>query len=310
MKKKVLAVLLTGVLAAGVLTGCGGTADDTAAEAAASEESQDASAAEEGDGEAAPEEETAEEAAPAEEKGTITVAASPTPHAEILEAAKPILAEQGWDLEIKVFDDYVLPNQVVDSGELDANYFQHIPYLEEFNAERGTSLVNAGGIHYEPFGIYPGTKKTLDEVAEGDVIAVPNDTTNEARALLLLQDNGLITLKEGAGLTATVQDIAENPHNLEIKELEAAQVPRVVEEVAYVVLNGNYALQADFSVAKDSIAYESADSEAAKTYVNVIAVKEGNENNEGIKALVDVLKSDEIRQYINDNYDGAVIPFD
>ena len=156
--------------------------------------------------------------------------------------------------EITEFDDYVQPNLVVDSGELDANYFQHIPYLDEFNAERGTALVNAGGIHYEPFGIYPGTKKSLDEVADGDKIAVPNDTTNEARALLLLQDNGLITLKDGAGLTATKQDIEENPHNLDIVELEAAQVPRVVDEMAYVVLNGNYALQANFSVAKDSIA--------------------------------------------------------
>ena len=300
MKKKVLAALLTGVLTAGILTGCG-AAEETAAEVPVEEE---ASAEEE----AAAEEEAPQEEA-AEEKGTITVAASATPHAEILEAAKPILAEQGWNLEVTVFDDYILPNQVVDSGELDANYFQHIPYLDEFNAERGTHLVNAGGIHYEPFGIYPGTKTTLDEVADGDVIAVPNDTTNEARALLLLQDNGLIKLKDGAGLTATVQDIEENPHNLEIKELEAAQVPRVVGEVAYVVLNGNYALQADFSVAKDSIAYESSDSEAAKTYVNVIAVAEGNENNEGIKALVDVLKSDEIKQFINDNYDGAVIPF-
>lgn len=309
MKKKVLAVLLTGVLAAGILTGCGGAADDAAAEAPTVEEPAEEAAA--SDEEAAPaEEEASAEEAAVEEKGTITVAASPTPHAEILEAAKPILAEQGWNLEVTVFDDYVLPNQVVDSGELDANYFQHIPYLDEFNAERGTHLVNAGGIHYEPFGIYPGTKKSLDEVADGDVIAVPNDTTNEARALLLLQDNGLIKLKDGAGLTATVQDIVENPHNLEIQELEAAQVPRVVEEVAYVVLNGNYALQAGFSVAKDSIAYESADSEAAKTYVNVIAVAEGNENSEGIKALVDVLKSDEIKQYINDNYDGAVIPFD
>lgn len=308
MKKKVLAVLLTGVLAAGVLTGCGGAAEDTATETPAAEAPAEEAASEE---EAAPaEEEASAEETAVEEKGTITVAASPTPHAEILEAAKPILAEQGWNLEVTVFDDYVLPNQVVDSGELDANYFQHIPYLDEFNAERGTHLVNAGGIHYEPFGIYPGTKKSLDEVADGDVIAVPNDTTNEARALLLLQDNGLIKLKDGAGLTATVQDIEENPHNLEIQELEAAQVPRVVGEVAYVVLNGNYALQAGFSVAKDSIAYESADSEAAKTYVNVIAVAEGNENNEGIKALVDVLKSDEIKQYINDTYDGAVIPFD
>lgn len=299
MKKKVLAALLTGVLTAGILTGCGGAAEDAGAE----------TPVEEGNAEEAAPAESEETGETAEEKGTITIAASPTPHAEILEAAKPILAKQGWNLEITVFDDYILPNQVVDSGELDANYFQHIPYLDEFNEQQGTQLVNAGGIHYEPFGIYPGTKKTLEEVADGDVIAVPNDTTNEARALLLLQDNGLITLKEGAGLTATVQDIEENPHNLKIQELEAAQVPRVVDEVAYVVLNGNYALQAGFSVAKDSIAYESADSEAAKTYVNVIAVKEGNENNEGIKALVDVLKSDEIKQYINDNYDGAVIPF-
>lgn len=303
MKKKALAVLLTGVLAAGILAGCGST------EEAVERPTMEEAAEETSEEEAVPAEEEAPVEEAVEEKGTITVAASPTPHAEILEAAKPILAEQGWNLEVTVFDDYILPNQVVDSGELDANYFQHIPYLDEFNAERGTHLVNAGGIHYEPFGIYPGTKKTLDEVADGDVIAVPNDTTNEARALLLLQDNGLIKLKDGAGLTATVQDIEENPHNLEIQELEAAQVPRVVGEVAYVVLNGNYALQADFSVAKDSIAYESSDSEAAKTYVNVIAVAEGNENNEGIKALVDVLKSDEIKQYINDNYDGAVIPF-
>lgn len=310
MKKKVLTVLLAGVLTTGILAGCGGAAEDAAAEAPATEEAPAEEAPAEEETAPAESEEAGEESAAVEEKGTITVAASPTPHAQILEAAKPLLAEQGWTLEVTEFDDYVQPNLVVDSGELDANYFQHIPYLDEFNAERGTTLVNAGGIHYEPFGIYPGTKSTLDEIADGDVIAVPNDTTNEARALLLLQDNGLIKLKDGAGLTATVQDIEENPHNLEIQELEAAQVPRVVDEVAYVVLNGNYALQANFSVAKDSIAYESSDSEAAKTYVNVIAVKEGNENSEGIKALVDVLKSDEIKQYINDTYDGAVIPFE
>ena len=300
MKKRVLAVLLTGVLAAGVLSACGNAAEEAPAAEAPAEEAVE---------EAAPEGEEAPAAEAVEEKGTITIAASATPHAEILEQAKPILAAQGWNLEVTVFDDYVQPNLVVDSGDMDANYFQHIPYLDEFNAERGTALVNAGGIHYEPFGIYPGTKKSLDEVADGDKIAVPNDTTNEARALLLLQDNELIKLKEGAGLTATKQDIVENPYNLDIVELEAAQVPRVVDEMAYVVLNGNYALQANFSVAKDSIAYESADSEAAKTYVNVIAVKEGNENSEGIKALVDALKSDEIKSYINDTYDGAVIPF-
>lgn len=213
-------------------------------------------------------------------------------------------------MQITVFDDYVIPNNVVESGEFDANYFQHIPYLEQFNEEQGTHLVNAGGIHYEPFGIYPGTKNELSELTEGDVIAIPNDTTNEARALLLLQANGVITLKDGAGLTATINDIEENPYNVTFKELEAAQVARVVPEVAFVVLNGNYALQAGFSVAKDAIAYETSDSEAAQTYVNVIAVKEGNENAPGIQALVNVLKSDEIKQYINDTYDGAVIPFE
>ncbi len=247
---------------------------------------------------------------PASAEGTIKVAASPTPHAEILAEAAKILAEDGWTLEVTEFQDYVQPNLVVESGDFDANYFQHIPYLDSFNEEQGTHLVNAGGIHYEPFGIYPGTKSSLDELEDGDVIAVPNDTTNEARALLLLQDNGVITLKEGAGLTATVNDIAENPKNIKIQELEAAQVSRVVPEVAFVVLNGNYALDAGFSVAKDSIAYESSDSEAAKTYVNVIAVEEGHENDEGIVALVNVLKSDEIKNFINETYDGAVIPFE
>ncbi len=266
---------------------------------------------------AAPAAET-EAAAPAAEASeipqgngeTIKVAASPTPHAELLEQAKPILEANGWNLEVTEFEDYVQPNLVVEQGEFDANYFQHIPYLDQFNVEQGTHLVNAGGIHYEPFGIYPGTKKSLDELEEGDEIAVPNDTTNEARALLLLQDNGIITLKDGAGLTATKNDIVENPKNVEIVELEAAQVPRVVGEAAFVVLNGNYALQAGFSVAKDSIAYEASDSEAAQTYVNVIAVKEGNEESDAIKALVAALKSDDIKNYINSTYDGAVVPFE
>lgn len=305
MKKRVLTGILAGVLAIGTLTGCGTGADENAAadsQTAAPAETAEVTESAAADAESA--------AAPVESKGTITVAASATPHAEILEQAKAILAEQGWDLEVTVFDDYVQPNEVVESGEFDANYFQHIPYLENFNEEKGTHLVNVGGIHYEPFGIYPGTKKDFSELAEGDVIAVPNDTTNEARALLLLQDNGIITLKDGVGLTATVNDIEENPYNIEIEELEAAQVARVVPEVAFVVLNGNYALEAGYSVANDAIAYETSDSEAAKTYVNVIAVKEGNEQNEGIQALVQVLKSDEIKQYINDTYDGAVIPFE
>lgn len=269
--KKFLAVLLTGAFVVGALSGCGSKGSDDK---------------------------------------VIKVAASATPHAELLEQAKPLLAEQGYDLQVTVFDDYVQPNEVVESGDFDANYFQHIPYLESFNEEKGTHLVNAGGIHYEPFGIYAGTKSDLSEVAEGDSIAVPNDTTNEARALLLLQDNGLITLKDDAGLNATVNDIVDNPYDLEIVELEAAQVPRVLAEVEFAVMNGNYALEAGYSVARDSLAYESSDSEAAKTYVNVIAVKEGNENADKIKALVDVLKSDTIKDYINSTYDGAVIPFE
>ena len=241
---------------------------------------------------------------------TIKIAASSTPHAEILEKAAPILEQYGYKLDIVEFADYVQPNLVVESGEFDANYFQHVPYLDSFNAEQGTHLVNAGGIHYEPFGIYPGTKKSLADIADGDSIAVPNDTTNEARALLLLQDNGLLKLKDGVGLTATVNDIVENPKNIKFVELEAAQVARVVNEVAYVVLNGNYALEAGYSVAKDSIAYEASDSVAAKTYVNIIAVLSGHENDNKIKALVEVLRSADIQNFIKDTYDGAVVFFE
>ena len=241
---------------------------------------------------------------------TIKVAASPVPHAEILAKAKEILKDYGYELDVVEFEDYVQPNLVVESGEFDANYFQHVPYLDSFNDEQGTHIVDAGDIHYEPFGIYPGKKASLAEIAEGDSIAVPNDTTNEARALLLLQDNGLLTLKDGVGLTATVNDIVENPYNINFVELEAAQVARVVGEVEYVVLNGNYALEAGFSVGKDSIAYEASDSVAAKTYVNIIGVLEGNESSDKIKALVTVLRSDDIRQFIEDTYDGAVVFFE
>jgi len=301
--KKLAAILLTGTLAFGLLTGCGGkdtgeTSTGTSTDENATTETTDTTEGEESD-------------AGNQQLQPITVAASATPHAEILEQAKPILAEQGYDLQVTVFDDYVQPNEVVESGDFDANYFQHILYLGEFNEEKGTHLSDAGQIHYEPFGIYPGTKKTLDELADKDSIAVPNDTTNEARALLLLQDNGIIKLKEGVGLEATKTDIIENPKNIEIVELEAAQVARVVDECAFVVLNGNYALQAGYSVGKDAVAYEQSDSDVVKqNYVNVVAVKEGNEENEAVKALVDVLKSDEIKNYINETYDGAVIPFE
>ena len=241
---------------------------------------------------------------------TIKIAASPVPHAEILAKAAEILKDYGYNLDIVEFEDYVQPNLVVESGEFDANYMEHIPYLNSFNEEQGTHIVDAGDIHYEPFGIYPGKKKSLDEISDGDSIAVPNDTTNEARALLLLQDNGLLKLKDGADLTATVNDIAENPHNIKFVELEAAQVARVVNEVEYVVLNGNYALEAGYSVGKDSIAYEKSDSVAAKTYVNIIGVYQGNENTDKIKALVSVLRSDDIKKFITDKYDGAVIFFE
>ncbi len=237
----------------------------------------------------------------------IKIAASPIPHAEILAKAAEIIKDYGYELDVVEFDDYVQPNLVVESGEFDANYMEHVPYLNSFNEEQGTHLVNAGGIHYEPFGIYPGTKSSLDEIADGDSIAIPNDTTNEARALLLLQDNGIITLEDGAGLTATVNDIKDNPNNIKFVELEAAQVARVVDEVEFVILNGNYALEAGYSVGKDSIAYEATDSIAAKTYVNIITVYEGNENTDKIKALVSVLRSDEIKKFIEETYDGAVV---
>jgi D-methionine transport system substrate-binding protein len=301
MKKKLLALISVATLATGLLAGCGSTASDSSTASSSQAESSVAA-----DSSSTAASTASTESVP--EDNVIKVAATAVPHAEILEVAKPILAEQGYDLEIQIFDDYVQPNEVVESGDFDANYFQHIPYLESFNEEKGTHLVNAGGIHYEPFGLYPGKETDLANI-EGATIAIPNDTTNEARALLLLQDNGYITLKDGVGLTATVNDIVENPYNIEIVELEAAQVPRTLPDVSFGILNGNYAMEAGLTVADDALLYESADSEAAATYVNVIAVKEGNENLPKIQALVDVLKSDAIKEFINENYNGGVIPY-
>jgi D-methionine transport system substrate-binding protein len=244
-----------------------------------------------------------------ETKGKITVAASPTPHAQILAQVKDVLTEQGYELEVVEFTDYVQPNLVVDAGDVDANFFQHQPYLDNFNEENNTRLVSIAPVHYEPLAIYAGKSADLSNVPDGAAIAVPNDTTNEARALLLLETNGLIKLKEGAGFAATKNDIAENPHNIEIVELEAAQVSRVIDEVDFVVLNGNYALDAGLNVA-DAVAKEEQESEAAQTYANIIAVKEGNEEREDIKALIEALKSDEVKQYINDTYKGAVVAID
>jgi len=235
---------------------------------------------------------------------TLTVAASPTPHAEILEQCVPILAEQGIDLQIHEYGDYVIPNTAVEDGEEDANYFQHIPYLDDFNAERGTHLVSVAGVHVEPMGIYAGKSDSLENLPDGATIAVPNDATNEGRALLLLEAQGLIKLKDSSNLAATPNDLAENPKNLEFKEVEAATIPSIVSEVDLAVINSNYALGAGFNPVEDSLAIESSDS----PYVNVLVVKEGNENNEAIQALVEALHSDTIRDFINQQFDGAVVP--
>ena len=239
---------------------------------------------------------------------TITVAASPTPHAEILAVAAEVLAEQGWTLEVTEYADYVVPNNVVDDGEIDANYFQHQPYLDTFNAENGTALVSVAAIHYEPFGVYAGTKASVDELTEGDQIAIPNDGSNRARALLLLEAEGLITLADGVGMAATVLDIVENPLMLEIVEMEAAQIAGVRDSVALAVINGNYALLAGLNVSKDAIASEDPASVSATTYANVLVVKEGNENSPKTQALKAALMSEEVKEFINDTYTGAVVP--
>ena len=294
--KKLISATLAATLALS-LAACGSTASttETASSEAASTESTAASS------EAA--ESTSDLAGT-----TLKVAASPTPHAEILNVAKEILAEQGIDLEVVEFSDYVQPNLVTENGEVDANYFQHTPYLDSFNEENGTHLVSVGAVHYEPFGIYPGKSDDLANIADGATIAVPNDTTNEARALQLLAAQGLITVRDGAGLTATVNDITDNPHNLQIKEIEAAQLPRTVQDVDFAVINGNYAMEAGFSVGKDALATEDASSEAAQTYANVLVVKEGRENDPAIQALYAALTGDKVKDYINSTYDGAVVP--
>lgn len=238
----------------------------------------------------------------------IKVGASPTPHAEILEQVKDKLAEQGYTLEIVTYNDYVIPNTATESDELDANYFQHINYLNDFNEKNGTHLVNAASIHYEPFGIFAGKTDSLDKLEKGATVAVPNDSTNEARALLLLEAQGLITLKEGVGIAATKLDIVENPLELDIKEVEAAQTVLSLQDVDIAVINGNYAIGGGLKIA-DALAVENADSPAIKDeYANIIAVKEGNENSDKIKALVDALRTEEIREYIEETYNGAVVP--
>lgn len=237
---------------------------------------------------------------------TLKVGASPAPHAEILEAAKPLLAEQGIELEIVEFDDYVLPNTALSDGDLDANYFQHQPYLDTFNAGNGTDLISAASIHYEPLGIYPGRAASLEALADGGKVAVPNDGSNEARALYLLEANGLIKVNHDVGYEATVLDVTENPKNIEIIELDADKIPGALPDVDLAVINGNYAIGA--GVNDTVLVTEDPNGDSAKTYANIIAVRPGDETREDIKALVDVLKSDEIRSFMEEKYAGSVVP--
>ncbi len=239
---------------------------------------------------------------------TVRIGASPTPHKVILEYAATLMEEKGYTLEITEYQDYVVPNTAVESGELDANYFQHQPYLTNFNEENDTHIVAVASVHYEPFGIYAGKTASIEELADGATIAVPNDGSNEARALYLLEQEGLITLNKDAGYTATVLDIAENPKNLNIVEVEAAQLPRSLEDVDLAVINGNYAIQAGLNASTDALAVESVDGESAKTYANILCVKEGNEDNEAIKALAEILTGPEVAQFINETFEGAVVP--
>ncbi|MBP3804851.1 MAG: MetQ/NlpA family ABC transporter substrate-binding protein [Oribacterium sp.] len=315
--KKNLTVVLAAVLAAASLAACGSSetkattaaATEAATTAAATEAPKETEAA--GETEAAKETEAAAEAGsavePLAEAVDIKIGATPSPHAEILEQAKDELAAAGINLDIVVYNDYVQPNLATDQGEIQANYFQHQPYLDDFNAENGTHLTSVGAIHYEPFGIYAGKANDLSNIADKAQIAVPNDTTNEARALQLLQANGIITLKDGVGLTATKQDIVENPHNVEILEVEAAQIPRSIESVDFACMNGNYAIEAGFKPS-DALAQEDASSEAAQTYANVVVVSDADADSEWAKKLVEVLQSEKVSEYITNTYEGGVIP--
>ena len=276
MRKKILAVVLTGILAVGALTGCGAKSDS-------------------------------KDSAKASDDKKITVAASATPHAEILEEAKSLLEKKGYTLEVKVFDDYVQPNTSLEDGEIDANYFQTIRYLEEQNKERGLHLVEVAGIHLEPMGIYSKNYKSLEELPDGATIAVPNDGSNESRAIKLLADNGLITLAETEDLY-NLTSIAENPHNFEITELDAANLPRSLDDVDAAVINGNYALEANLNPEKDALAAELADSDESYKYINYLVVKEGNEESTKTKALIAALQNDDVKNYIEEKYSGSVIP--
>lgn len=282
MKNRIIGLIIITALTAGVLTGCGQSSGTVSKD----ENSEQPSEIE-------------------KELEPIRVGAGVTPHAEILREIQDDLEEKGYALEVVEYNDYVLPNTALEDGDLDANYFQHKPYLDDFNAENGTHIVGVANVHFEPLGIYAGKTKSLADLKDGAEVAVPNDTTNEARALLLLEQEGLIKLKEKAGLQATILDIQENPLNFKIKELEAAQVARAVSDVDIACINGNYAIEAGL---EEAIALESAESEAAETYANLIAVKEGNEDTEKTQALVEAVLSNKVKDFITANYKGAVVP--
>ncbi|MBE6164266.1 MAG: ABC transporter substrate-binding protein [Streptococcus gallolyticus] len=277
MKKKVLSLIVTGFVAT-ILTGCG------ASQAATSSSTSDSNT-------------------------VIKVGANITPHAEILEEAKPILAKKGITLEIVKLEDSVTPNTGVIEGSLDANYFQHVPYLEQFNKENDSDLVSIGAIHYEPFGIYAGRVTKLSSLPDGALVAVPNNVTNEARALLLLAQEGIITLNDDAGVNATVEDITDNPKNIQFKELAPEQLVSALPDVDIAVINGNYAIEGGLKVG-DALAVEANDGLAAKTYANIIATSPDKKDDEALKTLVEVLQSSEIKSFIEETYDGAVVPLD
>lgn len=279
MRNRLFSVVLITTLLAGVLTGCGNT------QSTSDNKTTDSS------------------------QVTLKVGASLTPHSEILEQAKPILAKQGVNLEIIKIEDTVTPNTGLVEKSMDANFFQHQPYLDDFNKENKTDLVSAGAVHYEPFGIYAGKVKELSALPDGATVAVPNNVTNEARALLLLEQEGLLKLKEGVDIKATVNDIVENKKNIKFKEIAPEQLVRALPDVDVAVINGNYAIEGGLHV-KDALAVESDQSVAAKTYANIIAVRKEDKDSDAIKKLVAVLQSDEIKKYINDTYDGAVVPIE
>ena len=280
--KKLVSLLLTGTLALGLLAGCGSNGGGAAATPTPATGGDPAQAV------------------------TLKIGASPAPHEEILQVVKEILAGQGITLEIVEFTDYIQPNEAVESGDIDANYFQHITYMNNFNAEQGTHLASVAEIHYEPMGIYAGRAASLTDLPDGAEIGVPNDPTNGGRALLLLQEQGLITLPEDAGLEPTVLDIVDNPHNFKITEMEAAQLPRSLDSLDVAVGNGNYAIQAGLKVS-DALAIESAEGTAGTAYVNVLTVKEGRENETAIQALAEAMKSQQVKDYITETYGGAVV---